>query len=131
MNIDTEKLDEFIKNGKVEGERFVDIIKECEIKPVDCNECMTTRRLESFVCASCVDYYSHLTSHFKPKPKEWYEDESNFPCLCWCDGSNIRLIKSSHVFNGDRCFTSGAIIAFDNATPLTKEEVLKYCAGEK
>lgn len=128
MNIDKEKFERKLCTC-CSIKAVKKLLFDCEAEPVDCNECINFQFAteQTSICCQCRESY---TVKFKQKPKEWYEDESNFPCLCWCNGI-IRLVKSSYVFNGDRCFTSDTIIAFDNATPLTKEEVLKYCVGEE
>ena len=136
MNIDMKKLRRITDSGNL----FItlEVVEECEINQVDCNECTNNGSFENDMhCGECINY-KLLENHFKQKPKEWYEDESNFPCLCWAsDNSEIVTSINGYICLIVRYETRNALFVdtsgdkLDYATPLTKEEVLKYCLGEK
>ena len=65
------------------------------------------------------------------KRNKWYNDKNNFPCLCWVWDNNIDCKQVSLVisYNNDNHNLNfkAETCGWNYATPLTKEEVLKYC----
>ena len=133
MNIDINKL-----KKSLELNPDSDILEEVynsEIIHGVCEEC--DRKNESDYntdipyCNFCLRR-EHLKDNFKPKQKEWYEDESNFPCLCWVSNEREEKKETASLIikKYDSNFITKSGISWTYATPLTKEEVLKYCVGE-
>jgi len=62
------------------------------------------------------------------RPKEWYEKEGAFPCLCWVWDNDLkrapRIISSVNV-KREKKFTTDTGYDWANATPITKEDLCK------
>ena len=130
MNIDMKKLRRITDSGNL----FItlEVVEECEINYVDCNECMNF----GDTCNKCI-HCKYNSDYFKQKPKEWYEKPDSFPCLCWVsDNSKIVTSINGYINLIERYETRNALFVdtsgdkWSCVTPITKEEILQYCVGE-
>ena len=81
---------------------------------------------------TCVfDNFECYTKHFPKIITPWYENIGKGRwCKVWGDGNNnmdYTLILRKNQFGG---YVANNGVNWDNATPLTTEEVLKYCGEE-
>ena len=128
MNIDSKKfLGALNAADRWNYEGVAKFFHECEINPVDCNECMNF----GDTCNKCI-HCKYNSDYFEQKQKEWFEDENNFPCLCWVSNEREEKKETASLIikKYDSNFITKSGISWTYATPLTKEEVLKYCVGE-
>lgn len=101
-------LDAYLKNNSVE----IEIVGQCT------NKGTPTRFIQ--------DYQEHR--NYRLKPKQWYENEGNFPCLV--------ISKNNDIFKCEKYkdgvfFTVGAVgFKQEELRPATKEEVLSLLVEE-
>jgi len=78
------------------------------------------------ICAMCSRNYE---DKFTAKEPEWYEDDSNFPLLCYVwdtesdDKDVIKIV--TEFFDG--YFVTSPHYHWIHATPLNRKEVLDFC----
>lgn len=63
-----------------------------------------------------------------PIKKEWYKDESNFPCLVFVKSDSE--IKISWRYKNGAIYFDSSFTDIDNVRPATEEEVLKLLIKE-
>ena len=79
-------------------------------------------------CITCSRNFEDKFTVKEPEP-EWYEDDSNFPLLCYVwdtesdDKDIIRIV--TEFFDG--YFVTSPHYHWIHATPLNKEKVLDFC----
>ncbi len=73
MNIDIEKLQRLIEESASIGRLKIDLVKECELKPVDCNRCkwdgLSHLSTELRTCDRCI-INPNFKVNFESKPEK-------------------------------------------------------------
>ena len=78
----------------------------------------------------CITCSRNFEDKFTAKEPEWYEDDSNFPLLCYVwdtESDDKDVIKIVTEFQDNAFCTQNGWVSWKHATPLTKEKVLDFC----
>ena len=80
--------------------------------------------------SECITCSRNYEDKFTAKEKEWYEDDTNFPLLCyvWDTEENHKdVIRIVTEFESNHFCSQNGLVYWKHATPLTKEQVLDFC----